>query len=150
MKSGLAQIQSFLSNKTIAIVGASRNPKKFGYQVTEHLVKHGYHVVPIHREASEILGLPCVRSIGDLPASVSAICIVVPKHQTDDLLRSALDKGIREVWIQQMSDGPETAAIAAISDANIVRGRCIFMYSEPEGVHKFHERMNKLFLTYAR
>jgi uncharacterized protein len=149
MKANLKQIQEFLSHKRLAFIGASRDPKKFGSQVFRQLSKLDYELLPIHRDANLIEGIACYRNISDLPPSVKGICLLTPKDQTDKLLRQALDAGIGQIWIQQFCEGPETFEIARESKANVVTGRCLFMYTNPEGFHKFHERMAKLFRVYA-
>jgi len=149
MKGNYKQIEAFLKSSKIAVVGISRTKEKFGNQVMEQLLKKGYEVVPVHREITEINGLKVVANITELPDDVHALCLIVPAKATDQLLKEALSKGIKHIWIQQFSDGPETADIVKGSDANIITGRCVFMYTQPEGVHRFHERVNKLFGTYA-
>lgn len=149
MKANLKQIQEFLAHKHLAFVGASRNPKKFSTQVFNQLLKLDYTLIPVHPQAESIEGISCVHSIDELPDSIEAICLVTPKGQTDALLKQALDRGIKQIWIQQFSEGPETEELIRQSDANVVAGRCLFMYTRPEGFHKFHERMAKLFHVYA-
>ncbi|MBS4059554.1 MAG: CoA-binding protein [Bacteroidetes bacterium] len=150
MKADLQQIENFLANKNIGLIGASRDPKKFGNEVLKQLLKRGIKVIPVHREAEIIEGIPCVKSLGEFPADTQAICLITPNTETDNLLKEALDKGFKNIWIQQFSEGPETFSIIKNADANVVTGRCIFMYTNPEGFHKFHERINKLFGTYAK
>jgi hypothetical protein len=150
MKANQKQINEFLSFRHIALVGASRDSKKFGNQVLTQLVSEGYIVYPVHREAEQINGIRCYRSLDELPAEVKSVCLITPKNQTDEMLKKVLHLGIDQVWIQQMSEGPESKRIASEADANIVMGRCIFMYTNPTGVHKFHMKLNKLFGTYAR
>jgi predicted CoA-binding protein len=149
MKANLKQIQDFLSNKHLAFIGASRNPKKFGTEVFNQLLKLDYELLPIHPEAETIEGIACLRSIDELPTDVKAICLLTPKDKTDHLLKQALEAGMEHIWIQQFSEGPETFNMVRESKANVVTGRCLFMYTKPEGFHKFHERMAKLFRVYA-
>jgi uncharacterized protein len=149
MKSNQNQIKAFLAQKELGIVGASRNPKKFGNEVLRQLLKLEYSLTPVHHEADTIEGLTCVRSISDLPDGIQAVCLITPKDKTDELLKQALAKGINHIWIQQFSEGPETHDLIKGSQANIVTGRCMFMYTNPQGFHKFHEQMAKLFKVYA-
>lgn len=148
MKSGLNQIRQFLASKKLAIAGASREPKKFGSEVLRHLLNHGYEMEVVHPVAENIEGIDCVKSIDMLPEGIEGICIITPKDQTDKLLAEALKKGIKQVWIQQFSENESTFDIIRESDANVVTGRCIFMYTEPKGIHKFHETVTKLFGVY--
>ena len=150
MKSGINQINQFLANKKLAIAGASRDPKKFGSEVLRHLLKLGYEIEVVHPVAENIEGISCVNSIDMLSTDTKGICIVTPKDQTDKLLAEALDRDIKQVWIQQFSENDSTFDIIRESDANVVTGRCIFMYTKPTGIHKFHERVTKLFGVYPR
>jgi uncharacterized protein len=148
-KANLRQINDFLACRKLAVVGASRDPKKFGHQVFVQLQKLGYELVPVNPAAETIEGIACIKSIDGLPGDVEAVCLITAKPQTDEMLRRVLAKGIKQVWVQQFSESPETYTIAATADANVVVGRCLFMYTRPEGVHKFHERITKLFGVYA-
>jgi predicted CoA-binding protein len=149
MKANLQQINAFLKHHQLALIGVSRDPKKFGSQMMKHLLERDFDVIPVHPELIEIQGKSCVRDIDSLPDHVKALVIALPKDKTDAVLKQALDKGIEQLWIQQFSDGPETQMLINNSRANVVTGRCIFMYTKPEGFHKLHERLNKLFGAYA-
>lgn len=149
MKANLKQIETFLEEKKVALIGASRNEKKFGTQVLKHLVENGFEVLPVHRQAEQLQGKKAYAAIAELPDNVNAICLLTQKHQTDLLLAEALKKGIRNIWIQQFSETPETITKVSESKSNIILGRCIFMYTNPQGIHHFHQRINKLFGKYA-
>lgn len=42
--------------KTIAIVGLSREPKKYSHRVGAYLKKHGFHIIPVNPFVDEVLG----------------------------------------------------------------------------------------------
>jgi len=79
MKADLKQIEKFLANAKIALVGASRNEKKFGSQVLKHLVEEGFEVLPVHPEANVLQGFNACKTISDLPNDVKAICLLTQK-----------------------------------------------------------------------
>lgn len=149
-KAHLAQIKEFQRYRNTALAGISRDPKKFGYQLAQLLIEQGYSLRPIHPEAEEILGLKCFKSVANLPSDTDSIIIVTPKEATEQYLSDALSSGIRQIWIQQFSETPESINIAEKSEANVVLGRCLFMYTSPKGVHQFHERIARLFRVKAR
>jgi predicted CoA-binding protein len=147
----LEKIQDFLSAETIALVGASRNKKKFGNQVLTELKSKGLKVIPVHPEAREIEGLECVASVNDLPSDVNHLFVAVAKNKTAGIVEAAAEKGIKNVWIQQMSETPEAIKVAEEKGMDLITKRCIFMYADPvKGVHKFHRTLNKLFGMYAK
>ncbi|HPS63485.1 MAG TPA: CoA-binding protein [Bacteroidales bacterium] len=146
MKATRASIEAFLAPRKLAIAGVSRNPKKFGNQVFNHLRERGYEVIPVHPEAEMIDGIPCHRNPSTLPGDVKSLLILTPKKETQKVVAGALEKGIDHIWIQQMSDTPEALALAASRPVSLITGECILMHTEPvKGVHKFHRAMRRFF-----
>jgi predicted CoA-binding protein len=151
MKANLTQINEFLDNKAMAFVGASRNEKKFGTQVFIHQQKLGYILYPVHPEAAEIQGVTCVNHISDLPVKVKSICLFTHKQATDSIVEESLKHGITQIWVQQFSETEKTSQLVQnFLQANIVTGRCVFMYTESSGMHNFHRKVNKMFGTIAK
>ena len=146
MKTSKQAIESFLSNKKIAIAGVSRNAKKFGYVVLQELTQRGYDVYPVNPNTNSLGGIPCFQSISALPPDVRNLLVVTPKENTTGIVQEAVGKGISSIWIQQMSDTPEAIRIAEESKVNLVTKQCILMWTNPvKGIHKFHRTIKKLF-----
>jgi len=146
MKVTKEQINSFIEGKPIAIAGVSRSPRKFGYQVFNELKKKGYEVIPVNPHAETIDNDLCYKSVDDLPEQVESLLIVTQKNQTDAVLRDAIRKGIKNIWVQQMSETADTIRIAEEYSIELITGKCIFMFAEPvTGFHKFHRTLMKWF-----
>lgn len=141
------QIQGFLSKEnSFALAGVSRNEQKFSTQVFMKLKESGFQVLPVNPNVDELLGEKSFRSVNDLPQTVSHLFIVTPKPETDKVLQEAIDKGIKNVWIQQMSQTEQSEKLAQENDINLINGECIFMFTEPvKGIHKFHRAIKKFF-----
>lgn len=149
--SSLSSIQSFLEPKKMAIAGVSRNPKKFGRHVYEHLREAGYSLYPVNPNTEQLNGTACYKSIAELPDEVDRVFIVTPPEQTADCIRQSLDKGIRNIWIQQRSDTTEALDLLKDQEVNLIVNKCIFMYAEPvKGAHAFHRFFSKLFGSYSK
>ncbi len=147
----LNDIQKFLEPKKLALAGASRNPKKFGGTVLKELIEKGFEVFPVNPNATEIQGQKCYPSVADLPEDVTHLLVVTPKNETAPVAEEAVKKGMKMIWIQQMSDTSE--AINTINDAGItlITKKCILMFAGPvEGPHKFHRFFVKLFGRYPK
>jgi uncharacterized protein len=139
-------IDNFYNEKKIAIAGVSRNPKKFSNQVFAELLKKGYEIIPINPKANSVNNVKCYPDVESLPSDAHSLLIITPKDQTDDILKSALNKGIKNIWVQQMSETADTIRIAEEYQKEIIHHKCIFMFSEPvAGFHKFHRTLVKLF-----
>lgn len=147
----LNQIQDFLDEKTLAISGVSRNPKKFGYLVYKDLKDRGYTVYPVNPNTDTIDNEKCYRDVQDLPEHVTRMIIVTPPAQTDEIMLQAIKKGIKNIWIQQMSETPRSIALAKENNIHLITNECIYMFAEPvKGFHRFHRGIMKLFGKYPR
>jgi uncharacterized protein len=144
MKS-LKQINDFIESQPIAVVGVSRNPKKFGYAAFKELKEKGMKVVPVNPEAIEILGEKVYRNVKELPSDIKGIIVLTKKDQTASVIRDIKEKGIKQVWIQQTADSREALDELQGTDINYVTGECILMHYKPHSFHKFHKAINKFF-----
>ncbi len=139
------QIDCFLAPRKLAIAGASRNPQKFGHQIVNHLLANGYAVTPINPNADEILGLPCLKKVHELPGDIDSLLIVTPQSETDQILREAIQRGIKNIWVQQSAETADTLRIAEEYQREIITRKCIFMFAEPvSSIHKFHRGLVRL------
>ena len=140
------QIDEFYSQPLIAVIGVSRNKKKFGYMVFNELKTKGYKVVPVNGNTDTIDDLVCYRSVDALPAEVKAAVVLTRKKETFGVVERLINKGIKQIWIQRGSGTHNSVEYARKHYVNIIHGKCIFMFSEPvEGIHKFHRALLKLF-----
>lgn len=141
-----AQIDEFYNQKQLAVIGVSRNKKKFGYLVYNELKTKGYDVVPVNKNADTIDDAVCFNTIDALPAHVKAAIVLTPKKVTLETVQQLIQKGIKQIWVQQNSDTPKAISIAKENNVNLIYGKCIFMFSEPvAGIHKFHRTLVKIF-----
>lgn len=146
MKVTKKQIEEFHSTKKFALVGVSRNPKKFGAAVIKELSPKGFDIIPVNPKADSIMDKKCYANISSLPDDVDRVVIITKKKLTEGIVKEAISKGIKQIWIQQMSETKEAVDLAIESGANVIAKKCIFMFSEPvEGMHKFHKSIYKLF-----
>lgn len=139
-------IDKFLSSNAIAIVGASRNAKSFSAEVSKHLSNEGYDVYSINPAyANDKSTEKQISSIEQLPENVKSALILCAPARSEALVQAAIDKGIQNLWIQQMSETPRSIEIALEAGINLVHNHCIFMFSNPKGIHKFHYNIKKFF-----
>ena len=146
----LKQINEFLECESIALVGASRNPKKFGYSAFKELKEKGMNLVPVNPEAVEILGQKSYQSVKMLPLSVKGIIVLTKKDNTASVVREAKEKGIKQIWIQQMTESKEALDELNGSDINFITGECILMHYKPHSIHKFHRGIKKFFGSFPK
>lgn len=139
------QIDEFISSEPIAMVGVSRNPKKFGFTAFRELKEKGMNIIPVNPKAEEIHGVKVFPDIKSLPSEVKGLLLMTQKSATAGLVREAKEKGIRNIWIQQMSESQEAIGELEGSGINYITGQCILMFYKPHSVHKFHGSIRKFF-----
>jgi uncharacterized protein len=146
MKATKASIQHFLGQRKVAIAGVSRDKKKFGYAVLTKLKQIGVDVYPVNPNANVLYGETCYHDVSMLPEDIGGLLAITPKPETAGIVEAAVKKGIRNIWIQQMSETPEAIKLAEASQVNLVTGQCILMFAEPvDSIHKFHRALKKWF-----
>ncbi|MER8766761.1 acetate--CoA ligase family protein [Mesorhizobium sp. M0968] len=92
-KSALSRV---LEPHSVAIIGASSNPDKRGYQIINALKKssYGYPILPVNPRGGTIVGLPVFSDIDALPECVDIAVIVRPAEEVPDILIQCGKKGI--------------------------------------------------------
>ena len=87
--------------KSIAIVGASRDPKAIGHQCVKNLIDSGYEgkIYPVNPKADEVAGLKCYHSILDIPDKVDIALIVVPAKLVPAVTEECGKKGVKGLVI---------------------------------------------------
>ena len=146
----LKQINEFLDSQPIALVGASRNPKKFGYTAFKELKEKGMKIIPVNPLADEIMGEKSYPNVKMLPPEVQSIIVFTKKDQTASVIRDAKERGIKHIWIQQMADSKEALAELKDSGINYISGECILMHYKPHSIHKFHGNLKKFFRMFPK
>jgi len=64
----------------IAVIGASTNPEKKGFQVFRNLRDAGFpgEIIPVNPKGEAILGTPSLKSVVDLPDGVDLAVVIIP------------------------------------------------------------------------
>lgn len=92
---------SFFNPKSIAIIGASREPKKVGNIVLDNIISSGFKgkIYPINPNADSILNIKCFKSVNDLPEIPELVLISLPAEISLAVLEEVGAKGIKNVVI---------------------------------------------------
>jgi uncharacterized protein len=141
----LKQIEDFIASQPIAMVGVSRNPKKFGFAAFKELLDKGMNIIPVNPHTAEINGIKVYPDIKSLPSEVKALLVMTKKSNTAGVIRDAKKKGLKYIWIQQMSESQEALKELEGTEINYISGECILMYYKPHSFHKFHGALKKFF-----
>ena len=82
--------------ESVAIVGASRQPTKRGYQAIRTLQEEHFAgtIYPVNPKEHNILGLPCYPSVAAIPGPVDLALITTPAVTIDAILEDCGRKGV--------------------------------------------------------
>ncbi len=121
-------IQDFLHQRNVfAVVGASKDPQKYGHKVYRDLRAGGYEVYPVNPRATEILGDRCYPALKDLPVTPDVVDIVVPPQVTQEIVRACHEHGIRKVWMQPGSESEDAIAFCQAKGIAVVHSVCVMV-----------------------
>lgn len=84
--------------RTVAILGASANPEKFGNRSLRAHRDRGYLVYPVNGRGGEIEGIPAFRTLAEVPSPLDRISIYLPPSVTAGLLAEIAAKEAAEVY----------------------------------------------------
>src|SRR5574341_1925330 len=87
--------------KSLAVVGASNAPEKYGYIILKNILETGFAgaVYPVNPKATEILGRPCTRRIAELPTGVDLAVIIIPAKAVPQAVADCGQRGIQAAII---------------------------------------------------
>ena len=96
--------------KTIAILGASNDRRKFGNKAVRAFLQQGYEVFPVNPKEETIEGLRVFKSIGDVPVRPQMVSVYLPPAVLLGVLPEIAARGCDELWL---NPGTESDAVLA-------------------------------------
>lgn len=114
---------------TVAVVGATDDPSKYGSVIYRDLKRKGFEVFAVNPNRETVDGDPAYDSLGELPVKATIVNVVVPPYATLEVLRKAKELGYSNVWIQPGAESPEVMAYLSANDFNYLANTCIMVRS---------------------
>jgi acyl-CoA synthetase (NDP forming) len=111
-------IDHVLNPRSVAVIGASEDPAKFGGRVLHNVVRHGFAgtLLPVNPNRSTLLGLPSYPSIGAAPGLVDVAVIAVPAAILLDTVQACAAAGVGAAIVFTAQLGEFDAAGAVLQD----------------------------------
>ena len=121
-------IEALLNKKnSIALVGASNNPKKYGNKILLDLLDKGHIVFPINKNENQIEGLKSYKNVSDLPSLPSIINFVVPPNEGIEVTKDLVKKGYDNFWYQPGAESIEISNLLESNKKNFIDDKCIMV-----------------------
>ncbi len=127
-----ADIDDFLAQPRLALVGVSRNPNDFSRGLFRELCERHYDMVPVNPFADEVEGKRCFARLQDVDPPVEGALLMTPPTETERAVRDCAQAGIRRVWMHrgggQGSVSREAIQFCEQNDIRLVAGYCPYMF----------------------
>jgi uncharacterized protein len=111
--------------RTVAVVGLSSKPNRPSYEVARYLQEHGYRIVPVNPNETQVLGERAYASLADVPESIDVVDVFRRAEETPAIAREAVAIGARVLWLQEGIVSDEAARIATEGGLEVIMGVCI-------------------------
>ena len=92
--------------QVVAVVGASRNRRKFGNKAVRAFHHRGYNVIPINPRGDDIEGLETFASVLDVPGAIDVVTVYVQPGIGPGIMDELARKGVTDVWLNPGADTP--------------------------------------------
>jgi predicted CoA-binding protein len=113
------------SAKTIAVVGASVKPWRDSNSIMQFLIDAGYKVFPVNPKYSEVLGVPCVPRLSDVPKGIDVVDVFRRSDALDVIVDEAIANGAKTLWTQLGVVDVKAATKAEQAGMKVIMDHCI-------------------------
>ena len=110
--------------KTIAVVGLSSDPHRPSHGVASYMRRHGYKVIPVNPNETEVFGDKAYPSLADVPEKIDLVDIFRRSSEAGKAVDEAIAVGAKAVWLQEGVIDNAAAQRAHEAGLLVVMDRC--------------------------
>jgi len=94
-------LESFFNPKSMAIVGASRQKGKVGYEILVNVIGAGYkgEIFPVNPKSDTIEGLKCYPDLKSIGKTPDLVIIIIPAKFVSAMMQQCAKVGVKSVII---------------------------------------------------
>jgi uncharacterized protein len=125
----LIDIVKLLDNPdtTIAVVGATDSPGKYGNIIYRDLKHKGYRVFPVNPKRKTVDGDAAYATLAAIPEKPDIVDLVVPPEVTLAVLKNCLALALMNVWLQPGTENLEVMRYLETHPFNYLAKACIMV-----------------------
>lgn len=139
----MSDLSPLFAPRSVAVLGASRDPKKLGYRLLQNLKAGGFAgaIHAVNPSGEPILGCASMRSVDALPAGVDLALVSLPAPSVPDAIRALAARRARAAVILSSGFGEVDADggaaqsslldVARAAGLRLVGPNCMGVYSAP-------------------
>jgi uncharacterized protein len=111
--------------RTLAVVGLSSNPIRPSFGVSKYMQDHGYQIVPVNPNETDVLGERAYADLPALPVKPDLVNIFRRSEDAGAIVDEAIALNVKAVWLQEGVIDEAAAQRAAEAGLLVVMDRCL-------------------------
>ena len=126
----MSDIKEILSkNKTIAMVGVSKDPSKPSTIVMKYMQKYGYKVIPVNPKAKgeKILGEEVFGKLDEIKIQIDIVDVFRPSKEALDIAKDTVNINAKVLWLQLGISSDEAKTLVEKNNIKYIENRCTKM-----------------------
>lgn len=139
----MTPLDALFSPRSVAVLGASRNPAKLGHRLLKNVREGGFAgpLYPVNPSGEAILGLPSVGTVAELPPGIDLALVSLPAPEVLPAVEGLAARGVRAAVILSSGFGEvdehgrreqqALRALAAGTGMRLVGPNCMGVFSNP-------------------
>lgn len=140
------QVEEFLAEKRLAVVGVSRRRRDFSRRLFEELRRRGYEAIPVNPNARELDGTLCYARLQQIQPPVKAALVMTAASASEQVVRDCAEAGVGRVWLYRaVGRGALSRAAVEFCEAHgiqVVAGLCPYMFFPGTSlIHRIHRKL---------
>ena len=90
-------LEAFFKPKSVAVIGASREPRKFGHVIFKNFVDSEFKgkMYPVNPKADFVLGVRAYARLVDIPSEVDLAIISIPALLVPSAIDECISKNVK-------------------------------------------------------
>jgi uncharacterized protein len=140
----------FFDLDSIALIGASNDPKHFSHTVFRALKDHAVLIVPVNPMETSIGDDVCYPGVAEVPGTLDGAIVMVNHTRAVQIVQECIDRGVAHIWLfkglggeSAMSD--EAVALCHEHGVEVIAGACPMMFLQPvSGFRRFHKGIRRI------
>ena len=126
----MSEIKDILSkNKTIAMIGVSKDQKKPSTIVMKYMQKYGYKVIPVNPSAKgeKILGEEVFGKLDEIKTPIDIVDVFRPSKEVIEIAKDTVKIKAKVLWLQLGISSDEAKKIVETNNIEYIENRCTKM-----------------------
>jgi predicted CoA-binding protein len=117
--------QASITVPSVAVIGASNNPQKFGHKAVRAYQRQGWTVYPVNPQEPNVAGLATFPDVEAIPTAVDRVALYVPAAVGIGLLPGIARKGTNELFVNPGAESDELLLEADRLKLNVIQACAI-------------------------